>query len=100
MVPVEKMQELGAVVKFWKSRIDILGAELGLLQDLKAHGRPSGDRYSADRLLREIKKKAAEIADTHQSLQQAQRDLGEAIENTGHLVHSFPPAADRAHPAH
>ena len=100
MVPVEKMQELSAVVNFWKSRIDSLSAQLELLQDLRANGRPGGDRYACDRLLREIKKKSGEIADTEKCLQQAQRDLGEAIESTGHLVHAFAPMADRSRPAH
>ena len=100
MVPVEKMQELGAVVNFWKIRIDMLLAELGLLHDLKTHGRSGGDRYASDRLLREIKKKAAEIVDTESSLQQAQRDLGEAIESTDHLIHAFAPVAGRGYASH
>lgn len=100
MVPVEKVQELGAVVDFWKIRVGMLHAELGLLNDLKGHGRPYGDRYASDRLLREIKKKAAELAGTAESLQQAQRDLGEAIESTGHLIHAFGPAGDHGYASH
>lgn len=100
MVPVEKMQELSAVVNFWKSRVDTLNAELDMMQDLRAHGRPSGDRYAADRLLRDIKRKTAEIADTTPRLLEARRDLGEAIETTGHLVHALAPQFDRAQAAH
>lgn len=99
MVPVEKMQELGAVVRFWKSRIDGLAAELGMLQELRMLARPGGDRYAADRLLREIKKKSVELADTEQSLRQAQRGLGEALENAGHLAHVYAPMFDQGHAA-
>ena len=94
MRPVEKMQELSAVVNFWKSRVDSLNTELDMMQELRMDGHPSRDRYAADRLLREIKRKSVEIADTTHSLKQAQRDLGEAIENTGHLVHKFAPHID------
>jgi hypothetical protein len=86
MVPVEKMQELGAVVKFWKVRIDALNAELSMLLDMRAHGRPGGDRYAADRLLREIKKKSAEVADAERSLRTAERGLVSADESVGHLI--------------
>lgn len=100
MVPVEKMQELSAVVNFWKSRVDTLNAELDMMQDLRAHGRASGDRYAADRLLRDIKRKTAEIADTTHRLQVARRDLGEATETTAHLVHAVAPQIDRARAVH
>lgn len=100
MVPVEKMRELSAVVNFWKSRIDSLTAELNMMQDLRAHGRPSLDRYAADRLLRHIKRKAAEIVETVHSLQVARRDLGEAIKNTEHLVHAIAPPGDQGQCSH
>lgn len=100
MVEVEKMQELSAVVNFWKSRIDSLNGQLDMMQDSRTQGRPSGDRYAADRLLREIKRKNAEIADTARSLKKAQRELGNAIESTGHLVHALPPPSDRGRAAH
>ena len=86
MVPVEKMQELGAVVNFWRARIGALSSELCMLHDLKTHGPPGGDRYAADRLLREIKKKAAEVAEAERSLRIAERDLLAATESLGHLV--------------
>ena len=75
MVPVEKTEELGAVANFWKARITALQTELGMLQDLKANGRTDGDRYAADRLLREIKRKAAETADAERSLCLVEREL-------------------------
>lgn len=100
MVPVEKMQELGAVVNFWRARIDGLSAELGLLHDMKIHARPGGDRYSSDRLLREIKKKSAEIADAERSLRLAERDLVAATESLGHLARAPLPEAGSGRRAH
>ena len=104
MVPAEKMQELDAVVNFWKSRIDALSAELGVLQDLRIRSRPGGDRYAADRLLREIKKKTADMADTRECLQRAERDLGEALESSGVLEpmhsHIHVPSYDHGQSAH
>src|SRR5688572_22512835 len=91
MVPVEKMQELGAVVNFWRARIASLNAELCMMHDLRAHTRPGGDRYAADRLLREIKKKAADIADAGQQLRNAERELDAATEDLGHLVRGASP---------
>lgn len=86
MVPVEKLQELGAVVNFWRTRIDALSTQLSMLQELKAHGRPGGDRYASDRLLREIKKKSAENAEAARSLRVAERDLIDATDSRGHRV--------------
>ena len=104
MVPVEKKQELDAVVNFWKSRIDGLNAELGMLQHARTQGRPAGDRYAADRLLREIKRKSAEILDTRQFLRRAQRDVGLAVENAGDLRSPIPhvhaPSFDQGQAAH
>ena len=99
MAPAEKMQELGAVVNFWKSRVSSFNAELEMLQDLRTHHRAGDNRYAADRLLREIKKKAGEIAGAELSLQQAQRNLGGAIESTGHRPLRSPPSADRGRAA-
>ena len=78
MVPVEKIEELGAVANFWKARIAALRAELGMLHELKAEGRIDGDRYAADRLLREIKQKAAETAKAEQSLRMVAKVLAGA----------------------
>ena len=88
MVPVEKMQELGAVVNFWKVRVSSLTAELCVLHDLKTNARPTGDRYAADRLLREIKKKAGDVANAERLLHAAERDLNTADESLGHLMHT------------
>ena len=86
MVPVEKIEELGAVAKFWKARITGLRTELGILHDLKSHGRTDGDRYAADRLLREIKRKAAETAEAERSLTLVERELVRGTEVASHLM--------------
>ena len=75
MVTVEKMEELGAIANFWKARITVLRTELALLHDMKAQGRTDGDRYAADRLLREIKRKTTETVDAEQSLRRVKRAL-------------------------
>ena len=75
MVPVEKMEELGAIANFWKARITALRTELALLHIMKAQGRTDGDRYAADRLLREIKRKTTETADAERSLSRVKREL-------------------------
>ena len=97
MVPVEKMQELGAVVNFWKARVGGLNSELGMLHDLRMHGRPSGDRYAADRLLREIKKKALELGDAERALRIAERELLAATDSLRHLTRE-PSASPAASP--
>ena len=100
MVPVEKMQELGAVVKFWQARVDALTAEQSMLVDMRAHGRPGGDRYAADRLLREIKKKSAEVSEAERSLRLVERELVAANESLAHLVRDNVLAAASGRSAH
>ena len=92
MVPIEKIEELGAVANFWKARIGGLRAELAMLQDMKADGRIVGVRYATDRLLREIKKKTAETAEAERSLRVVERELGLASEVASHLIHAGAPA--------
>lgn len=100
MVPVEKTEELAAVANFWKARIAALRTELGMLQDLKAHGRADGDRYAADRLLREIKKKTAETAEAERSLSLVERELARCSEVAAHLMRDATKPAEGARSAH
>ena len=93
MVAVDKMQELHAVVNFWQARIGGLSAHLGMLHYLTTQSRSGGDRYTADRLLREIERKSAEIAEAERSLHFAKRDLVAATEIVGHRVHTPPPSS-------
>ena len=100
MVPVEKIEELGAVANFWKARIAALRAELGMLHELKAEGRTDGDRYAADRLLREIKQKAAETAKAEQSLRMVAKVLAGAPDVAAPLMCDTVMSAESARRAH
>ncbi len=100
MLSIEKMQELGAVVNFWTTRIDALTTELSMLQDLGSLSRPGGDRYAADRHLREIKRKAGEIGDAEHSLRKAKRDLEAALEKSSQSNHAYAAPLDQRHIAH
>ena len=103
MVPVEKVEELGAVANFWKARIAALRTELGMLHELKAEGRTDrtdGDRYAADRLLREIKQKAAETAKAEQSLRMVAKVLAGAPDVAAPLMCDTVMSAESARRAH
>ena len=96
MVPVEKMEELGAVANFWKARIAALRTELAMLHDMKAQGRTDGDRYAADRLLREIKRKTTETADAERSLSRVKRELSSPPGVASRLLRDTAVPADSA----
>ena len=96
MVPVEKMEELGAVANFWKARISALRVELALLHVMKAQGRTDGDRYAADRQLREVKRKTAETAEAERSLHMVERELANAPGVASHLMRDTGTSSERA----
>ena len=100
MVAVEKIEELGAVANFWRARITALRAELGLLRDRKGNRRTDGARYTADRLLREIKKKAADTAEAERSLRMVENELVSTPEVASHRMRESVLPAEVAHSAH
>ena len=81
MVLPEKIQELRAVVNFWKSRVDETRHQLQKLLARQV-AQPADDRCGQSIMVTLVAMKSRELADSQRGLRRAQANLGRSLELT------------------